>query len=137
MKKSVVILIALIYVASIAVVGFLGLKANSYNDVIYVESIQILNDYTVPQTTRKKTIVLEQGQNTIQINCKVIPEEASDTKIIYMLASDCTIATVDENGLLVFTDDGTQPVYSVTLYIYSHQNTTINDELLIYYLPMR
>ena len=42
MKKSVVILIGLIYVASIALVGFLGLQAKFYNDVIYLESFEIL-----------------------------------------------------------------------------------------------
>ena len=45
MKKSVIILIALIYAASIAVVGFLGLQARSYNDIIYADSLEILNEY--------------------------------------------------------------------------------------------
>ncbi len=137
MKKSVVILIALIYAASIALVGFLGLKAKSYNEVVYVESIEILSDYEVDHKTGSKYIIFrpqENGDKTIQIECRAVPDNASDRKIIYSLAKDCTTATIDENGLLTFTVQPTNPI-SVKVYIYSNQNTTISDEILIYYVP--
>ena len=44
MKKSVVILIAIIYVASIALVSFFGLQFKVFEEVIPVESVEILND---------------------------------------------------------------------------------------------
>ena len=137
MKKSVVILIALIYVASIALVGFLGLQAKSYNDVIYVESLEILSDYSVDKNTGSKFIVFEPAtpdDNTLKLDCKVRPDNATDTKVIYSLSSDCTNATIDENGLLTFIGD-TSKYFSVKVYIYSSQNRTISDEILIYYVP--
>lgn len=136
MKKSVIILISLIYVASIALVGFLGLQAKSYNDVIYAESLEILNDYTVERETGNKIIVFRptDGENSLQFECKVTPDNASDTKIIYALDSDCKFATIDENGLMTFNVSTKNPV-SVKVYFYAHQNPTISDEVVVYYIP--
>ena len=137
MKKSVVILIALIYVASIALVGFLGLKAKSYNVIVYAESIEILNDYSVERQTGDKYIIFNPASDTdksIQLDCKIKPDNASDKKIIYKLAKDCTTATIDQTGFLTFTTETTKPI-SVTVYIYSNQNITISDKIVVYYVP--
>ena len=133
MKKSVVILIALIYVSSIALVGFLGLQAKSYNEVVYVESIEVLSDYAVDTSTLTKYITVY-GESTLQLECRVLPDKASNKKIIYKLPKGCTNATIDENGLLTFVGD-TSKYFSVTVYINSDQNTTISDKILIYYVP--
>ena len=137
MKKSVIILIAIIYVASIAVVGFLGLQASSYNDVIYAESLEILNEYSTNRNTGEKYIVFmpdDKTDKTIQLECRILPDEATDKKIIYKLAPDCKTATIDENGLLTFTTETTNPI-SVRVYIYANQNRTISQEILVYYVP--
>ena len=44
MKKSVIILIAIIYVASIALVSFFGLKFKVFEEVVPVESVKILDE---------------------------------------------------------------------------------------------
>ena len=137
MKKSTVILIALIYVASIAIVGFLGLEAKFYNDVIYPESIEILSEYKVDNKTGNKyiTLISNGGDNkTLQLESRILPDNASDKKIIYKLAPDCTTATIDESGLLTFITESKNPI-SVKVYIYSNQNTTISDQILVYYIP--
>ena len=137
MKKSVVILIALIYVASIAVVGFLGLKAKSYNDVIYVESLEILTDYEVDKNTGNKYIRFfssQVGSNSLQIECRVKPDNVSDDTIIYKLDPDCTVATIDASGLLTFTQED-PTVVSAKVYIYSNQDPTIADEIIVYFIP--
>jgi hypothetical protein len=137
MKKSVIILIFLIYAASIAMVGFLGLQAKSYNDVIYAESLEIINDYKVDSNTGNKYIVFnptDKSDKTLQLECKVLPDNTSDKKIIYSLDPECKTATIDENGLLTFTAETTRPI-SVKVYIYAHQNTTISHEILVYYVP--
>ena len=137
MKKSVVILIALIYVASIAVVGFLGLKAKSYNDVIYVESIEVLTNYSVDKNTGNKFITFyaaKEGSSSLQIDCKVKPDKASDGKIIYKLDPDCTVAAIDQNGLLTFNADISK-VVSAKVYIYANQDPNISDEILVYFVP--
>ena len=136
MKKSIVILIALIYVASIALVGYIGLKPKSYNDVIYVERLEILNDYDIDNKSGEKFLVFRPTsaeEKSIRIECKVYPEKAKDTKVIYKLKKEESIATIDENGLLTFT--AALPGESVTVYIYSNQNTSIQDTIDIIYNP--
>lgn len=137
MKKSVVILIALIYVASIALVGYLGLKARTYNDVIYVETLEILHEYKTDSNGAKHIVFIpnDEDDKSFQLNCRVLPENASNQKVIYALENDCTEAVIDENGLLTFTVDGSKQVYSVTVYLYAHQNTDISDKLTVHYLP--
>ena len=44
MKKSVIILIAIIYLASVALVSFYGLQPKMFDEVVYVDSIEFLND---------------------------------------------------------------------------------------------
>ena len=44
MKKSVVISIALIYALSIFLVTFFGLKHSSFNEIVYVSQIEIIED---------------------------------------------------------------------------------------------
>ncbi len=132
MKKSVVILIALIYVISIALVGFLGLKAKSYNDVVYVEALEVLNEYQSDKNGHK--FIVLNGENTLQFDCRVIPENANDTGIIYQLQSDETKASIDENGLLVFNPTD-KPAVSVQVYIYASQNRELSEEITVYYKP--
>ena len=138
MKKSVVILIALIYAASIVLVGYLGLKAKTYNDVFPVEKIEILTEYSEVRDTGEKYIIFnsESGKNsTLQFECRVLPDNATDKKIIYKLASDCTIATISENGLLTFMTDKIQSVSSLTVYIYANQNPAVQEEVIVYFIP--
>ena len=134
MKKSGIILIALIYVASITIVGFLGLKAKSYNDPVYVEAIEILNDYQL--SSGLKFIILRQSESgrSLQIECRVTPDDATDKKIIYSLAPGETRATIDENGLLTFAD-GLIKAESVKVRIYSNMDRTISEEITVYFIP--
>ena len=138
MKKSVVILIALIYAASIVLVGYLGLKAKTYNDVYPVERLEILTEYNEMPNTGDKyiTFVHRDGEEpTLQFECRVLPENATDKKVIYKLASDCTIATISEDGLLTFLTDNIHQVSSLTVYIYANQNPAVQEEVIVYFIP--
>ena len=44
MKKSVIILIGIIYIASIFVVGFFGMKIKSFDTIIYITDIECTNE---------------------------------------------------------------------------------------------
>lgn len=138
MKKSVVILIALIYAASIVLVGYLGLKAKTYNDVYPVERLEILNEYSEMPNTGDKYITFnpKDGEEpTLQFECRVLPDNATDKKIIYKLASDCTIATISEGGLLTFLPGRIDSVSSLTVYIYANQNPAVQEEVIVYFIP--
>ena len=47
MKKSTLVLILVIYIASIVIIGFFGVQIETFNVTYYVTSIQLLNE-TVP-----------------------------------------------------------------------------------------
>ena len=135
MKKSVIILIFLIYVASIAMVGFLGLKAKSYNDIIPVDEIVILNDCRTDPSTGDRTITFvpaNENDKSIQLECIVLPDNATDKKIIYQLPSGFTKATIDENGLLTFNVDG---LAYAPVRIFSSQNPTKSIEITVWRNP--
>ncbi len=113
MKKSVVILIALIYVAAIAVVSFFGLQFKVFNQVVPVSSIVIDNKdlkYT-PENVPYAIIELdEDGVAHYQIKCTVLPVDATNTDIRYTVEEGATAGSVDEYGLVTFTQAGTLSV---------------------------
>ena len=41
MKKSVILIIFAVYILSVCIVGFFGIKVRMYNETVNVESIQI------------------------------------------------------------------------------------------------
>ena len=109
MKKSVVILIAIIYVAAIAVVSFFGLQFKVFNQVVPVSEIVIDNkDLKTEGSTTPYAIVKlnENGTAQYQIKCTVFPVEATDTGVKYAYDTQSTIASIDEKGLVTFTGAG-------------------------------
>lgn len=44
MKKSVILIIAVIYVLAIVIVGFIGIRMRVYNENVYIESITCVSD---------------------------------------------------------------------------------------------
>ncbi len=109
MKKTIIILILVIYIASIAIVNFFGLAPTTFDGVTYVESI-ICNTVTVqnenggqlpisaylgdtplfkfnfipapegsPYTEEDESIV--SNPNAVQINYEVLPHLADDTNV--------------------------------------------------------
>ena len=113
MKKSVIILIALIYVAAIAVVSFFGLQFKVFNQVVPVSSIVIDNKdlkYT-PENVPYAIIELDDnGVAHYQIKCTVLPVDATNTRINYAIDDQSTAGSVDEYGLVTFTGAGTLTV---------------------------
>ena len=110
MKKSVVILILIIYIASIAFVGFFGMKMLSYNEVIKPEKVEITNQ-DLKQTSDSegdyKYIVLDfEETKTYTITWKVYPETASqDVEFVYDKTN--TVAQVTSWGGVSFNKTGT------------------------------
>ena len=108
MKKSVVIIIALIYIASIALVSFFGLQHKVFEEVIGVERVEITNEGMKYSETHGDYIVIrpnEQGERRIQINYHVYPDNASNTKVDFAY-EQVDYASVDEFGVVTFTSPG-------------------------------
>lgn len=108
MKKSVVIIIALIYVASIALVSFFGLQFKVFEEVISVESVEIINEGQKYSESLGDYVVIypdEKGERRIQIDYRVNPDNASNTTVDFAY-EEVDYATVDEFGVVTFTGPG-------------------------------
>lgn len=139
MKKSVVIIIALIYVVAIALVSFLGLNPKTHLDNVYVESITVTSDREITMINGEDTIYFknefkDDGEGgkvrRVQLYCEVKPENATNPKINYVLEEDNTFATVDENGLITITGEEKTRVFPV--YVVSAENPTIAKKIIIW-----
>ena len=108
MKKSVVILIGIIYVAAIALVSFFGLKHKVFDEVVSTTSIEILNeggDYNERWGDYFIISPDEEGVRAFRIEYRVHPDNATDNTVSFTGSSN--VATVDESGLVVFERAGT------------------------------
>ena len=109
MKKSVVILIALIYVSAIAVVSFFGLQFKVFNEVIPVASITITNKDLKNNMGDTPYAIVEldaNGRGQYLIEYKVEPANATNRGVSFACDEQSTIASVDERGLVTFTGPG-------------------------------
>lgn len=118
MKKSVIILISLIYITSVALVSFFGLQFKVFEEVIPVERVEITNtgldhndtwgDYTVISPN-------ERGELRFQIQYRVYPENATNSKVSFSyqaMPEGC--ATIDEFGVVTFSSAGMIKVFVIT-----------------------
>lgn len=116
MKKSVAILIAVIYVTSVALVSFFGLQAKMYKDKVYVESIEILDPdgkIKIDDEGNPYVTILpdENGERKYQIQYRVHPDDASNKTVSFDYDKQNTNVTIDENGIVTFKKKGSVIVY--------------------------
>ena len=118
MKKSVILLIALIYAAALLFVGFLGRNPKVFEEVIPVERVEIINQEMAVHSTFGRYVTITpdaKGRMQYQLEYKVYPENATTKTVTFKIeASPETCAFIDENtGLLVFTGPGLVKVFVV------------------------
>ena len=109
MKKSVIIMIGIIYAASIALVSFFGLKFKVFNQIIPVESVEILNEGLKENDLWGKYKVIypdERGEWRYQIEYRVHPDGATNNKVAFSYDTQQTAANVDETGVVHFSKPG-------------------------------
>ena len=110
MKKSVIIIIAIIFVVSIALVNFLGVNPKVFNEVVYVSSISFVDENIKTNENGEKYIRLspdENGERKYQIQYQVNPDNASNTEVRFGYDSSNGLVSIDENGLVTFARKGT------------------------------
>ena len=131
MKKSVVILILVIYLASVALVSFFGLQYKTFDEIIYTEKIEFLNDDIKTMDDGSLYAVVKQDESTglwvYQIKYRVYPDNATNSEVEYIydkqkpgVTVDTTtgVVTFEERGALKVTikpKDGTDISATVTL----------------------
>lgn len=125
MKKSTIILIAIVYIASIVVISVLGLKAKIYDEIFSVTSIECLNETDdnvfVEEYNGKKVINIQyEGEGNmetlegtmVQLVYRVLPDNATNKKVKFIYNETLTrIHFVKDDkgndlGLVLFTGTG-------------------------------
>ena len=133
MKKSVVVLIAIIYVASIALVTFFGLQHNTFFEDKKVSQVTITNENLRTTSTGDKYISLlpdENGNRTFQIKYEVSPNDATNTGVDFVIDEQNAYASVDENGLVTFTKGN----WSAIVYVIAKDGSGASDKLEVTFM---
>lgn len=141
MKKSVILAIAVIYIASIITVGFIGIALKiRAGDVKYVESINCVTDgYSSEAVVDREgnkvadgsiEVTYEAGVQVV-IKCQAVPSDAKNTTLKYVLDTnagyDATNPPDDLTGKTfsyVINNDGT---LTVTLLKENDVNITVKS----------
>ncbi len=126
MKKAVIVIIVLIYIASIALVSFFGLQFKVFEEVIPVERIEITNEEQKHSEEHGDYLVIypENGERSVRINYHVYPENASNTNVDFAYDGDEGV-TVDETGLVTFPKPGVAQVIVIATDGSNAQDTLI------------
>lgn len=125
MKKATLMIIGIIYIASIVLISIFGLKSVMYEEIIPVTHIECINETdefsTVKTVNNKKRIELkyeepgtiENGVPTgtiLQLYFRVLPDNATNKEVRFVYNTDLTRVTFVKNektgkdtGLILFT----------------------------------
>ncbi|MBO5879977.1 MAG: hypothetical protein J6Q68_05440 [Clostridia bacterium] len=106
MKKSVVILIGVIYIASVVLVSFFGLEFKIFEPVIDVERIEITNPGQKYSDLWGEYIVIypdENGEWICKIDYQVYPANATTPKVEFGYDKQTSGVYVSEDGVVQFS----------------------------------
>ena len=153
MKKSVIIAILVIYLGSIVLVNFFGLKVKNFEGTKYVENItcavvhrgdddkevKVVEDPTNPQVKwhifdfipgSYSVDELEENPNVVQIDFHVYPENADNRKVrlVYDEATAASVCVINENNMTVVF---LQPM-GITIEVVAADGSNIKETMFIY-----
>ena len=133
MKKSIVIIIGVIYIASIIFIGFFGMKMTAYNPTIYATKIECTNDEVKPKEDYKYILAYYDpskpaSENVYQILWKVYPEDCTNKKVVFVYDKDSEVASVDDFGRVWIKKSG---IFYVT--IQNEIKNTIQEKIMFYF----
>ena len=107
MKKSVLIVIGLVYIASILIIGFFGMRQVVYSNIIYVREIECINEEARDMGDYKMIIVdYIEGNTGVQLSYRVTPDDATSKDVRFIYDENQTVATVTDLGTVVFNSPG-------------------------------
>ena len=130
MKKSVVIIIALIYVASIALVSFFGLQFKVFEEIIDVERVEITNEGQKHSDQLGDYVVVKpnaNGEYKFQIQYRVFPDDATNTEVDFVYDTQTTGVQIDENGVVTLDRRGV----SVKVFVIAKDGTNAQDTITL------
>jgi endo-alpha-1,4-polygalactosaminidase (GH114 family) len=131
MKKSVIILIGVIYFAAIAIVSFFGLMPETYVTDEKVESISITGDkIKINHEKNTKYAIVRQnddGEWVYQLEYTITPNNATNANVDFVYEKDDSV-TVSDTGLVTFTE----PDCAIIIKIMATDGSGISDTITLY-----
>ncbi|MBR5817367.1 MAG: hypothetical protein IKY62_01850 [Clostridia bacterium] len=109
MKKSVIIVISLVFIMSVVLVNFFGLNHQVFNETVYVSEVHFTGENITTDTNGIKQIVLRPDENGVrqyQLKYTVTPENASNPTVSFNYDDKNGLVHVSETGLVTFQRAG-------------------------------
>lgn len=137
MKKSSIILIALIYVCAIVLVSFFGLRYKEFNKVVYASSVEVINtpdNHLLDETTGEqiKVYIVKKNPDTglrqFQIEWRIEPAESITNKNVRFIYNNDPRYEISDTGLVTFATGGV----SVTITVVPDDNSDCYDKIMIF-----
>lgn len=124
MKKPVLIIVALIYIISIVIVGFIGIQTRVFNPVVFVNDIQLNFDenLTKIETTAEGVDyayrIFADNEVTFTVTANVIPNNATNKQCIFEKRDESTEYTFESqfNGEFTIASFKCNPATSGGVY---------------------
>ena len=99
MKKSTIVIILLVYLASIVVINFFGMAILAYNVKVYATKIECVNpDMRINSEGMKQAVIKYSEGLTYRIEHKTYPENATVKNITYIYDTEDPFMTIDKDG---------------------------------------
>ena len=138
MKKTSIILIAVIYLCAIVLVSFFGLNYKEFNKVVYATSVEVINEtdryMTDEEGYEMKQYIVQKDETTglrqFKIEWRIEPADSVTNKNVRFIYEESANYTVDENGLVTFNKAKT----SVIIKVVPDDNSDCFDKIIIYCL---
>ena len=109
MKKSVIIVISLVFIMAVVLVNFFGLNHQVFNETVYVSDIRFTGEDFATDSNGIKQIVLRPDENGVrqyQLKYTVGPENATDPTVSFNYDDKNGLVHVSETGLVTFQRSG-------------------------------
>lgn len=115
MKKSVLLLIGIIYILAVATVSFFGLKVQIVGETVYINRIECINEDIKIYNDEKYIIVdyYDDPDNplAVQLEWRIYPDNATKKLVSFVYDETSTVATVNKLGTVIFKESGAITVY--------------------------
>jgi hypothetical protein len=117
MKKSVIVLIGVIYILAVAIVSFFGLQIETFNETIYVNNIECTNEVSETHIIDGvKYIIVDyvddaDNPTAVQLEWRVYPDNASRKIVKFAYDETSDVAEVNAMGTVIFHKKGAITVY--------------------------
>jgi hypothetical protein len=131
MKKSVIVLIGIIYILAIVVVSFFGLKIETFNETVYVSGVHYINEDIKVSPDGTKYVVITyvddpDNPTSYQLEWRVDPDDATRKIVSFAYDESKSFVTVNEFGAVIFSAKG-----SITVYVNSTDGSAKTDAVTI------